>query len=105
MPSPTILSDIKIGDVLTALSILLSLIALLSALAQERALRRRDQADKIRNAAAKTLTKLERWQELNNWFFHYIEPIFVNVSEKLANEQDIVAARDFLWKELSAAHI
>ncbi len=97
--------EIKAGDILTSLSILISLIALLVAWAKDRKMRNKEQADKVRSAAARTLSKLERWRELNIWFFRAIQPSFVKTSEMLLDEFDVVAARDHLWKELNAIRL
>jgi hypothetical protein len=96
---------IKVGDVLTSLSILISLVALLIAWAKDRQIRKRDQADRVRKAAAQIIAKLERWKELNIWFFQAIQPSLVKTSEMLADDFNIGNARDYLWKELNAGRL
>ena len=98
-------TEISIGDILTTASILVSLIALLYSWSKERNLRKKEQADKIRNAAARTLSKLERWQELTGWYFDYVQHIFVEVSDFLSNDYDVLAARDLLWKNLNSSRL
>lgn len=105
MPSYTINPEIKAGDVLTSLSILISLVALLIAWAKDRKIRRKEQADRVRTAAAQIVAKLERWKELNVWFFQAIQPSLVKTSEMLADDFNIVTARDYLWKELNAVRL
>lgn len=96
---------ITFGDVLTVVSILISVWTLVNSWRKDRLLRQRELADKVRAAAAKTLTKLERWEELSLALFFECQPFFVKVSEDLAKKFDIVAARDFLWRELNSVYL
>ncbi|MDJ0871630.1 MAG: hypothetical protein QNJ87_07665, partial [Gammaproteobacteria bacterium] len=43
-----------------------------------------------------------RWQLLNLSMYQRLQPAFVETSEKLAEDLDVVKARDHLWKEVSA---
>jgi hypothetical protein len=54
--------EITIGDILTFLSIIVSVVALLSVWFKEMQIRKKEKANKVRTAAAKTLAKLERWK-------------------------------------------
>jgi hypothetical protein len=94
---------LDVGNVLTSLTILISLGALLTALAKDRRTRERELGDKVRAAAAKTLGKLERWQQLAARLYQDVQPLFVDVSQKLHAALDAQGARDFLWRELTAA--
>jgi hypothetical protein len=105
MPPYTINPEIKAGDVLTSLSILISLVALLIAWAKDRKIRRKEQADRVRTAAAQIVAKLERWKELNMWLFQAIQPSLVKTSEIFTDDFNIVTARDYLWKELNAVRL
>lgn len=78
---------IALKDILTSLSILVSIAALLFAWGQDRQIREREQADRIRAAAAETLAKVERWEELSLWFFQDIQPLYVETSEKFGMVQ------------------
>lgn len=102
-PAFTITKEIKVGDILTSLSILISAMAFLRAWTKDREMRDKELADRIRNASAITLAKLGRWQELSLWLFQYTQPLFVETSEMLMKEFDVVAARDFLWRRLNEA--
>lgn len=103
----TLSSEIKIGDILTSLSILISATVLVRAWAKDRRDRDKETADKIRNASAKTLAKLDRWQELSLWFFQHIQPLFVETSEMLLKDFNVISARDFFWKKANEtrAHV
>jgi hypothetical protein len=94
---------LDVGNVLTSLTILISLVALLSALAKDRHTRDREFADRVRAAAARTLGKLERWQQLAARLYQDVQPVYVDVSQKLHNELGAQAARDLLWRDLTTA--
>jgi hypothetical protein len=83
-----------------SLSIILSLAGFLYGWYQDIRLRETDQANKVRNAAAITSAKLERWEEVSLSFFNEIQPAFVQASKKFAENYDSVAARDYLWEEM-----
>ncbi len=104
-PYFTLTREIKVGDILTSLSILISAAVLLRAWTKDRRDRDKELADKIRNAAAKTLAKLDRWQELSLWFYQYTQPLFIETSEMLIKDFDIVAARDYFWKKANEARV
>jgi len=86
--------EINIGEILTFLSIIISVIALMVSWSKDREIQRREQANKIRVEAAKVLAKIERWKELQLWFYQEIEQIFVETSEKLSENKNIVSTRD-----------
>jgi hypothetical protein len=96
---------LKAGDVLTSLTIIVSVVALITTLTKERDTRTREQADRVRVAAAKTLAKLERWQSLQLSLYQELQPVYVDVSESLARRFDVVAARDYLWKQVNAQRV
>jgi hypothetical protein len=98
--------EVAIGDLLTTTSILISLIALLFSWSQSRDLVQREQANKVRDAAAKTLAKLQRWQTISLALFDEIQPSLVETSELLANSREakkVYEARDFLYKKIRAS--
>jgi hypothetical protein len=70
-------------------------------MAKDRRSREREFGDRVRAAAARTLGKLERWQQLAARLYQDVQPLFVDVSQKLHAELDAEAARDLLWRELS----
>jgi hypothetical protein len=98
-------TSINVGNILTVVTILVSVSALLLSLAKDRRTRERDLADRVRGAAAKTLAKLERWQELALAYYEDVRPTFVDTSELLARDFDPPAARDALWRALEDARL
>lgn len=95
---------IKIGDILTSVTILVSVVALLVSWAKDQALRQKVQADKVRRAAATTLVKLERWQVISLSFYQKLQVVFVETSERFAKEPNVESTRDYLWKNIWATH-
>jgi hypothetical protein len=77
--------------------------ALVYAWNKDFSLKEREQANQVRDAASKTLAKLERRKELSLWIFEDIQPLIVESSEHLKNSKDLAETRDFLWKGVNAA--
>lgn len=100
--SPQVNWSIKVRDVLTILTIAISVIALLVSWSKDRAAQQADRANRVRAAAAEVLTKLDRWQALQLSFYQELQPTFVEASEQLQKQHDIVFVRDQLWKNINA---
>jgi len=98
-----LVKEIEIADILTFLTIIVSIVALLNVWLKEIQIRKKEKADRIRTAAARTVAKLERWKELSLWYYKDVQPLFVETSEMLKVKYDVSEARDFLWKKLSVA--
>ena len=105
--------ELKVGDLLTALTILISLATVVVSWNSDRRLRITKDADEIRLAAATTIGELERWEAISLSITADIQPAFVEAGEQLArsgltpvNQKSPVQVRDQLWKkfnELSTA--
>lgn len=93
---------IKAGDILTSLTIAISVIALLLSLAKDRNSRTVDQANKIRTAAASAIINLDRWQSVQVSMFQELQPTFVELSEGLAQKYDVIGVRDKFWRQVNA---
>ena len=91
---------IEIDNLLTTVTIAVSVVALLLSWRQDRSLRVRDRADRVRRAAAITLGKLDRWQELIAHMYLSADALFVRASRMMAKNFDWAAARDWLWLHL-----
>lgn len=59
----------------------------------------------MRTAAAKTLAKFERWQGLQKSLYSELQPTYVETSEILLTDFNIVSARDGLWKKINAQRV
>lgn len=96
---------IKASDILTSLTIFLSVVALLVSWTKDRDVRTREQADRVRTAAAKTIAKLERWEAIQLSLYSELQPTYVEVSEAMAKQFDVVQSRDLLWKRINALRV
>jgi len=94
--------SIKVSDVLTAATIIISVTALLASWSKDRYSRQKIEADKVRGAVAVAIAKLDRWLTLQLSGFQELQPVFIEASEMLAKNRDVVAVRDFLWKSIDA---
>ncbi len=92
---------VKFSDILTTVTIIISVTALLFSWSKDRIAKETENADKVRYAASMALTKLDRWQLLNLSLFQELQPVFVEVSEKLDEQYDAIKARDYLWKKIN----
>src|SRR5438876_1156154 len=100
----TLDKTIKASDLLTSVTIIVSVVALVITWTKDRDVRVREQADRVRTAAAKTLAKLERWQILQLSLYDQLQPVFVETSEMLEKEFNVIGTRDYLWKQINAQH-
>ena len=96
---------VKFGDILTSITILVSVAALVISWSKYRLTRETEQADRVRSAAARSLTKLDRWQLLSLSLYDELQPFFVETSEMLSTEFNVIKARDHLWKETNRARM
>jgi hypothetical protein len=93
---------LAVGDLLTALAVLISAVGVLMELRKDRSLRRKELADNVRRSAGLIVAKLDRWRYLSQYFFDEIQPIITDADILLVKEQSIVGARDFFWRALLA---
>lgn len=97
--------EIKAGDLLTPITVLITVLTFAWTIRKDLNSRRAMEADRIRGAASKALGKLDRWKELALWYYRDIQPSFVETSDLLLKEFDVEKARDHLWTVLSSARI
>lgn len=94
---------VNIGHMITVVSVIVSAMALLASWSQSRQLYTREQADRVRAAAGRTLAGLERRHDIALSLFQDLQPVFVKASEEFGSQFDRVAVRDLLWREANAA--
>lgn len=99
-----IFSQIKIEDILTAFAIIISALTLASSLSKDRSLRKKERADKIRNSAASTLVKLDRWVELSMSIFQDVQPIFLDEIMSMSKNFDPETSKNVLWMKMTEAN-
>jgi len=72
--------EISFGDLLTPISILISLVAVLLTWQNERASRMKQYADSIRQSCSAVSAKLERWRTLADRYFDDIQATLITAS-------------------------
>jgi len=95
--------EIDIGQVLTIISIVGSVIAFFLAWGNDKALKDKEYADRIRKSAAAVTAKIERWSELSDRYFEDLQPTLVDVSEKVAETNARQPANRILFRGLMDA--
>jgi hypothetical protein len=96
---------ISFGDIITSVAVIVSALSLTWELAKHRDLDRKQQANEIRSSAAKTLAGLERWKNISLLIFEECQPLYVLTSERFKTSDDLVSARDYLYRSMIAAHL
>ncbi len=93
--------SIRIGDLLTMVTIIVSVTAMLISWSKDREAKQKEQADQVRVAVGTAVAKLDRIQALHLSAFQELQPVFVDTAEMLAKDFNVVAARDFLSKRIN----
>jgi len=94
---------ISVGNLLTTISVIVAIASLLVIWKKDRQLRKREYADRIRHAAARTATALDRLRILALRFYEDIQPLLTDADVLLTKDTDPISTRDFLWRNLVAA--
>jgi len=93
---------VRLGDLITILSVSMGALGLIVSWNKDRQLRRKEYSDKIRRAAGAIIAKLERWKEIHLRYFEGIQPVLTDADVRLVKERDATTTRDALWRELVA---
>jgi len=93
--------SIKVSDLLTSITIVVSVIALLISWSKDREAKLTEQANRVRVAAATAIAKLDRWQALQLSMYRELQPTYVEMSEILADRYDVQRVRDQFWKRVN----
>ena len=94
--------SIKVSDLLTSITIVVSVIALLISWSKDREAKLTEQANRVRGMAAATaIAKLDRWQALQLSMYRELQPTYVEMSELLADRYDVQRVRDQFWKRVN----
>jgi hypothetical protein len=95
--------EISFGDLLTIATIIVSISALIIAWQNDKKLKRKEYADRIRRATGTIIAKIERWKLLTLRLIDDIQPLITETDILLVESKDITQTRDFLWKGLVQA--
>jgi hypothetical protein len=94
---------LTIGDMLTPMTVLVSVVALWITWSHDSDLRRRQYADQIRHSASVVTAKIERWAPLADRYFEDIQPAIIDASESVAETHSREPANRKLYKGLMEA--
>src|SRR5262245_10610914 len=97
-------AEVKLSDLLTVGSILVAAAALLITWRKDRRLRKREYADKVRQASSRALGTLERWKELGRGFFDDLQPLITDADNRMVASQEPIETRDLFWRGVVEAH-
>jgi hypothetical protein len=101
--------SVSVGDLLTITSILGALLAWGFSWEHDRVTRQKAEADKVRAAAAETLVKLDRWEDLSVSVFSDVEASYIDTKESLrrvpGKAADVDRARHQLWKSILQSEV
>jgi hypothetical protein len=92
--------EIKVGDLLTSISVWVAILALLFSWQKESSLREAQRAQQVRLAAAKALAKLERWRELSDSLYDDVQGDVIATTDIMRANYDVIAARDHLYSKI-----
>ena len=70
--------EFSVGDILTAMAVLVSAIGILAELRKDRLLRRKELADRVRRSAGLIVAKADRWKQLSLHFFDELQSIITD---------------------------
>jgi len=93
----TIKREIDFGDLLTPLSILIALGAVLLTWQSDRDARQKQYADGIRHSCSAVSAKLDRWSTLADRYFDDIQPTLIATSKETSQSHDYKRARRILF--------
>jgi hypothetical protein len=96
----TITGEITIGNLLTAVSVLISAAALAYGWRKDRQLRRTEHADRIRRAAGVVAAKLERWQSVVLQVFDEVQPLLLDLERATDLQENVASVRYGLLRGL-----
>ncbi len=91
---------VKVGDILTSATILISITSLLYTWNADQQLRRREQANRIRVAAASSLVKFDAWKSISLSFFDEALVAYDDLKQQLLANYTYEPNRNHLWKRL-----
>jgi hypothetical protein len=93
--------NIRLSDLVSTLSFVLAILALLYSLYKDRVVRQRDQVAQARAILSEALSKLMRWGEVTAAIFRDVQATIIATTEIWGEDGDTIKARDFSWKTIS----
>jgi hypothetical protein len=92
--------EISVGNLVAVVAAVISAAAILAALAKERALRKKELADRVRQATALVIAKLDRWKQIALQTFDQLQTAATEADGHLVAGRDEISTRDAFWKQV-----
>ena len=83
---------VSVGDLLTALAIVVSAAGVLYELHKDRSLRRKEIADRVRRSAGRLIAKIHRWQSISQSLYTGVHTLVTEADEMLVNDKNAVTS-------------
>jgi len=96
-------AQVRPGEAFLAIFVVLALVGSLALWHRDQGQKERERADRIRHVAAVVRAKIERWPDLEDRYFEELEPLLVDVSEKVEQTHTTEPANRILYKGLAEA--
>lgn len=94
--------EVTVGNLIAVGAALISAAAVLAALAKERALRKKELADRTRQATSLVVAKLDRWKQVALQAFDQLQAAATDADGHMVAGCNEVSTRDRFWKEVVA---
>jgi hypothetical protein len=96
-------STIHAGDILTSVTVAISVVSLILSQAKDRRAGEAETAKAARGAAARVVAQLDRAARVRVAVYANLLPEFIDLSRALETAFDPIAARDRLWRDMHVA--
>jgi hypothetical protein len=96
-------SEITVGNLVAVVAAAISAAAVIATLSKERALRKKELADRVRQSASLVAAKLDRWKQLALQTFDQLQAAATDADGHLVASNDEIQTRDQFWKQVVSA--
>lgn len=91
-------SEISVGELLTALSIIISLIGVLITWNKNQQIAISNEATRMRELSIQAFSNVQQWQEEEQLFFNQVDVLIKQVSRTYTETNDRILTRDMFWE-------
>jgi hypothetical protein len=95
--------EITVGNLIAVGAAVISAAAVIATLSKERALRKKELADRVRQSASLVAAKLDRWRQLALQAFDQLQAAATDADGHLVANNDEIQTRDLFWKQVVSA--
>ncbi|MEQ8302913.1 MAG: hypothetical protein RIB47_05950 [Cyclobacteriaceae bacterium] len=96
-----LIRETTIGEVLTSVSILISMTGVMFSWKQDRQIEIKKQATQMKELSIQAFSNVLSWKDLNLYLFDRAEVLIEDVCVEFAQHQDNIQARDLYWREIT----